>query len=595
MKFIALLILAFPTFAFAGNFLTYQEYQQLNPKQKVEVLKAYKEFVKEVLKNDNDIEALTSSARFSFIDEAFAAEKYNCFYAGWPSHKKTVKKDGKSRTFCSSPAKSNPAYQALAKSCGAGQMLCQPVLFGVGLCIDVKTQQQRNSAFSQCQQKSTASGYSVESLAKELDKPEIAPLADEMFALVHDICEVNGFQAKTGMCTNLKKKVAAVKENMPVVTKITSNEKNDKKEKIQLIDGGKIVEDEKLKEKIIKTVDKVNETEDLTNVVNRKVSCDKCEQEKQLQNLDEVLAPHEASEAIDQSKKTEKDFCAGGQKGTERKKYSQSVHYDSDNDVSVNILYQQNGEDQQNRVVGGYDISADRMGQGLPYVEEGVEYTGEDAQTMYPKRSYSDSYEGRGKQSVFEIVDMPVKEVYENKKLKERYVSTDMRMTQYTFFPRKNVPSIKKRDDKIIMKLTTGEEIVVDAISGRIVSGAAKSIPAKNPVEIRPTNKRTFPDNDFSYQGEGLFIESKVTYNKDERKPGSIVPVKALVDGKWQECKLKSDDLWAYDYGAYLPQGSDGYFSSEWSCTRFKIETDEEFYALIKKTCPTFKFPPLAK
>lgn len=592
MKFIALLILAFPTLALAGNFLTFQEYQKLNPKQKIEMLKAYKEFVKEVLKNEKDIEALTFSARFSFIYDAYAAGKYDCFYAGWPSIKKTVTTQGNTKTFCSSPAKSNLAYQALAQSCGAGQMLCQPVLFGAGLCIDVKTQVQRNSAFSQCQQKSGAAGNTIEKLAKELDKPELAPLADEMFALVHDICEGNGFQSKTGMCTGLKKKVAAVKENKPVGEKLTSNNKS---EKIQLIDQGKIVEDEKLKEKIIKTVDKINESENISVMVNRKVTCDKCEQLKNQQNLDEVLAPHEASEPIDQSKKTEKDFCAGGQKGTEKKKYSQGIHSDSDNDVSINILYQQNGEDQKNRVVGGYDVDAGRMGTGFPYVEEGVELTGEDAQTMYPKRTYSDTYEGRGKQSVFEIVDMPVREDYENKKVKERYISTDMRITQLTFFPRKNVPSIKKRDDKIIMKLTTGEEVIVDAITGRVVGGVAQSISAKNPVEIRPTNKRMYPDNDFSYQGEGLFIESKVTYNKDERKPGSIVPVKALVDGKWQECKLKSDDLWAYDYGAYLPRGSEGYFSSEWTCTRFKIETDEEFYALIKKTCPTFKFPPLAK
>jgi hypothetical protein len=588
MKFMALLILAFPTFALAGNFLTFQEYQKLNSKQKVEIITIYKEFVKEVLKNENDMEALTSSARFSFFTEAYAAGKYDCFYAGWPSQKKTVTSQGKKKTFCSSPLKSNAAYQALSKSCGAGQLLCQPVLFGAGLCIETKTQEQKNSAFSQCEKKFKASGKGLADLAKDLSSETMSPLADEMFALVHDICEAGAFQSKTPMCGNLKKKVAAVKENR--TEKIIAKTKD-----VQVLDQGKAVEDVILKEKLITTVNKVDDVVNISEEVNSKVNCDKCEQMKNAQLLDEVLAPYEASEAIDQNRVTEKDYCSGNQKGTQRQKYSQSAFSDYDNGVSLDITYQQNGEDKEHRVVGGYGIDADRMGKSYSYVEEGVEYPSEEMEAMYPKRSYSDSFEGRGKESVFEIVDMPVREEFENKKLKERFLSTDIRMTQLTFFPRKNVPSVKKRDDKLIMKLTTGEEITVDSKSGRVVSGAAKEIPAKNQVEVRPTNKRTFPDTDFTYQGEGLFIESKVTYNNDERKPGNLVPVKAIVNGKQQVCKLKSDDIWQYDYGSYIPHGQEGYLSSEWSCTRLKFQKDEELYALIRKTCPAFQFPPLVK
>jgi hypothetical protein len=591
VKLFVLLMSLLPSLLFAGNLVTPQEYQKLSIKQKVQILKAYKSFIQEVLKNENETEELTARLRFVLIDSAYASDAFNCFYAGWPSFKKTTTKDGKTRTYCSSPLKSNPEYKKLSEACGQGQLLCQPVLFGSKLCIDVKTQAQRNLAFSQCQQKFDKSGKTIEEIAQSLNEKDIAPLADEMFALVHDICEGNTFQSKTGMCTNLKKKVAAVKENRPTQNVVQSKINN-----VQIIDEGEIVEDHLLKEKLLQSIIKVDELPVVTVDMNRKVICDECERQKTIQALDEVLAPHEASESIDQNKVTEKDFCAGNKKGNDRQKYSQGVFSDSDNGVSINVTYQQPGEDKEHRVVGGYEIDADRMGpQAYSYIEEGVEYSSEDMAPMYPQRSYSDSYEGRGKESVFEIVDMPVKEVYKNKKLVERYQSTDLRITQLTFFPRKNVPSVKKRDDKIIMKLTTGEEMTVDAKTGRVISGAGKEIPAKNKVEVRPTDKRTYPDSDFSYQGEGLYIESKVTDNKDERKPGSIVPVKALVDGVLQVCKLKSEDIWQRDYGSYIPFGEEGSLSSEWHCTRLKFQKDEELYALIKKTCPTFKFPPLAK
>ena len=588
MKLFLLIFTFLPCLAFAGNFFTYQEFKKLSQHQKVETLSAYKAFVLELSKNENELENLTSQIKFRLIDEALAAEKFNCFYAGWPSLKKISTIQGKTKSFCSSPLKSNPQYQTMAKSCGSGKLLCQPVLFGANECIEIKTKEQKNSAFSQCQKKFEASGKTLGDLAQGLSNENLDSQADEMFALVHDICELGSFQSKTPMCSNLKKKVASVQEKLAEKKKL-------KLQKVQVFDQGKMVEDAHLKEQLMNTVKKVDESDNLSVLVSSKVVCEKCEQIKNAQLLDEVLAPHEASEPIDQTQVTEKDFCSGNQKGTTRQKYSQDVFYDSENEVSVGVTYQQHGEDTKQRVVGGYDIDADRMGPSYSYVEEGVESSSEEMAPMYPTRTYSDSFEGRGKESLFEIIDMPVKEVFENKKLKERYKSTDIRMTQLTFFPRKNVPSVKKREDKIIMKLTTGEEIVVDSKSGRIVSGAAKEIPAKNQIEIRPTNKRTYPNTDFSYQGEGLFIESKVTYDKDERKPGFVVPVKALVNGKLQVCKLKSEDLWQYDYGSYIPQGKEGFLGSEWSCTRLKFQKDEELYDLIRKACPTFQFPSLAK
>lgn len=316
--------------------------------------------------------------------------------------------------------------------------------------------------------------------------------------------------------------------------------------------------------------------------VHRQIACSDCEK----------------SEPIDQSVTTAPDYCSGGQKGTDKERFSRGVNTDNDQ-VTLNIGYQVvSGV----KSVGGYDLYSDQMGPSATYVEEGVEYPTDDEYVglMYPRRVYSDSFLGRGKENSFEIVDSPVRTDFEGKsdKVKGRYVSTDMRITQYSFFPRKNVPAIKMEGDKFILTLTTGEEIVVDKNTGHVISGVAKEVAAKNPLQNRVDaqgnkNIRQFPDTDFVYQGEGLYIETHLGYSKDEKKPGSIVPVKALVDGKWQECKLKSDELWVSNFGYYLPQGHENFLSSGWSCTRFKFQRDEDLYKLIKKKCPTFKFPKL--
>ena len=494
---------------------------------------------------------------------------------------------GIKKTYCSSPLRSNAHYQAMAASCGPDQMLCQPALFGLNNCIDTKTQSQKNSAFSQCQQNFLKSGLSLDDLADQLKSDKIGPLGDEMFALVHDICENDPFQSNTVMCSKLKKKVSEIKEIKP-------STKMPETKAVEVVSGGKIVEDEELKNRLIKTLDQVNAAPTVATEINQKVHCDQCEQIKRTQMLDEVLQPYEASEPIDQSKVTPKDYCAGNQKGSPRQKYSQGGIGD-DSDVSVNVTYQQNGDDKKNRVVSGYSINSDKLGQSYSYIEDGIESSSDEMAPMYPARDYAMDFEGRGKDGSFSIVDSPIKEVYQNKKLKERYLSTNLRITEYSFFPRNNVPSIKKRDDKLIMKLTTGEDIVVNSKTGRIISGVAQEAAPKNQIENRPNDKRIYPDSDFSYQGEGLYIESRILPNKDEKKPGSLVSVKAIVEGKKQECKLKSEDIWQYDYGSYLPKEDKDYLSSEWSCTRFKFEKDEDLYTLIKKTCPSFRFPKLVK
>lgn len=317
-------------------------------------------------------------------------------------------------------------------------------------------------------------------------------------------------------------------------------------------------------------------------------------------NQDDPKAAWEFSEAIDQNKVTENDFCTGNQAGLERTKYSNGI-FSNDLDISINITFQQKGEDKSTRIPVGYDVYTQRIGVGMPYVEEGVEYPADEYPgSQFPKRVWNYEYFGRGKDGNLQVVDSPVREEFKAKKVMERFISTDMRLNEYSFFPRLVVPSIRKREGKIQMKLTTGEEIILDETTGRIIGGVGKEVPAKNPVEKRLDkygngNVRTFPDTDFVYTGDALWIEHKVTHNNDEKKPGNLVTAKANVEGKVHECKLKSDHLWVLNWGYYLPQAHERYLSSGWQCTKYKFEKDEELFALIRKTCPAFKFPALVK
>jgi hypothetical protein len=185
-----------------------QEFKQLSTTQKVMVLKAYKQFV--ASQNTIALDPKFTSLDWSLIEKAFAASEFNCFYAGWPS----VKKTSHGKTVCSSPMKANPSYKSLAKSCKGSEMLCNPSLFGDGLCVSVATSSLRNSAFAQCENKFASSGKDLKSVVDEISNGSSAAETDEMFQLVNEVCS-NGFQASTGMCRNLENKVASIKKLKP--------------------------------------------------------------------------------------------------------------------------------------------------------------------------------------------------------------------------------------------------------------------------------------------------------------------------------------------------------------------------------------------
>ena len=576
-----------PIFTDASELLKQSEYKSLSTFQKIEAVKAYKQFAEEFSKTEakTDYEEISFLKwELGFIEEAFAAGKFDCFYGGWPSVKKSHVVGGKKKFFCSSPTKSNPNYKKLSKSCGAKQMLCRPALFGKNHCVSVKTQSQRSSAYSQCQRKFNESSKSIADIVEEDHAQEFEALAE----LVSEVCG-SGFQSTTGMCTSLKYRVSQImgKASKLSVAREESEEESESKSK-----------------ELIKVVEAVTQGNDEVKKINSSSSSAplvkvECAETPEVEELSEVYTGYSSSEPIDQSKATPDDYCSGGQMGFSKATYDGSIIEKSEEDVSVKVRYQGKLMDYKNSTPGGYSVTASKLGAPSTTLVKGQVPEDEKA-PIYIDRTFSNLYQGRGKENTFEVIDAPIKEVYTDGKLNKRYVSTDFKRIQYSFFPRKVVPSIKARGKDLVMKMTTGEEIVVHAKTGKIISGVGKEVPWSKNVVTKVKNSKekqvmTYIDNEFSYEGQGIYIQSVQHPEVNEKDTGSVVPVRAKVNGELQECKLKSEDLWELKSGHYLPESDKDFDKSKWACHKFKFEKDQDLYDLIKKTCSNFKFPALIK
>ncbi len=191
---ILLAVFLLSTFSFAGT-LSFDQFSKLSIDQKSQILIEYREFLHEYHSADN---GKTSARIFSlFLDEAYASS-LNCFYAGWPSQKVGGK--------CTSPQRADGnGYQQ--GSCASGQLQCQPALFGAGHCASVRTQKQRNIAFSQCERKS-----SRKNIANVVQQLTVSPLKEQaitFLGLVNEICaEATG--NLQSMCRRLQNRIAAI-------------------------------------------------------------------------------------------------------------------------------------------------------------------------------------------------------------------------------------------------------------------------------------------------------------------------------------------------------------------------------------------------
>lgn len=304
-----------------------------------------------------------------------------------------------------------------------------------------------------------------------------------------------------------------------------------------------------------------------------------------------TLRPEEISEAIDQSKSTPKDYCSGNEIGAPAQRYL-SFPNEDETRVGLSTVYKVNNLSKE-KMTEGFRISSP-SGASMPVIEEGQVIT--DADLTSPEKSFSWDFLGRGKEMSFTVIDTPVRDEFDpkTKKVKERFLSTNFRMTNYYYFPRKVIPAVSTTESEFVVTMTTGEKITYDRRTGNPIAGVAGMVPSTNRVVKRAGYTETFSDKVYKYKGEGLFLEAPVTYDHDARETGGTVVAKGIVGGVEQACSLKSDDLFVRDYGYNLKKDEPGYLNSCWNCTRFKFEKDEDLYKMIKLKCPTFKFPALA-
>lgn len=187
-----------------AKILTQQDYSFMPQESKVEVIKAYREFLREMESKSEKATETTTYFNFDLIQKAFADNNYDCFYAGWPSRKIGGK--------CTNPQRANSSYQGQVSNstCSGSQLLCNPVLFGTpGLCASTATQALRNNAYNQCETKFAQANRTVSSVAESLNQGDMPVLADELFDLADSIC-TRGFQSGSGMCNKLKAKIASI-------------------------------------------------------------------------------------------------------------------------------------------------------------------------------------------------------------------------------------------------------------------------------------------------------------------------------------------------------------------------------------------------
>jgi hypothetical protein len=119
--------------------------------------------------------------RFKLMNEAWADSRYNCFYGGWPS---TLIQSGKKK-LCQNPSGTNSSYNA--SSCKGNELQCQPLLFGIGLCVSFATQAERNKTFANCEDKFQKNHNGNYDFLKSPSRKEVEDLR-ELSELAGTIC-----------------------------------------------------------------------------------------------------------------------------------------------------------------------------------------------------------------------------------------------------------------------------------------------------------------------------------------------------------------------------------------------------------------------
>ncbi len=161
------------------------------------LLKEYRAWIEkyEALHSDSVVK------QWSFFSEAWAEEVMNCIFAGWPS-----RQVGGS---CRSPSVVEESQYAQG-SCAADEMQCQPLLFGEGVCASVRSSEDKQLAFSNCNQNFRSKERTLADVLDEVKAKSREQDLLALFDLVDRICS-QGAQRTTAMCRRLEIVSASLK------------------------------------------------------------------------------------------------------------------------------------------------------------------------------------------------------------------------------------------------------------------------------------------------------------------------------------------------------------------------------------------------
>ena len=508
--------------------------------------------------------------------------------------------------------------------CAKNYYPCQPLLFGEGICIKNNSKRLTHQCAVESLKKITAkiketenllefkksllsSGFDITKLAPTDFPPEVQAAWPETMdkeklsqrqqyigqlcqavkqgkATGHQVQDLKDCEALHSLASSLVKR----EEDKPAIV--------DKKEK-----------DEKQKREVA--------DEGGHSKANPKKDCDKCEvqinkEEPAVADLSKMvekikqkanLLPEELSTPIDFKKDLPDDFCDIQEKRVNDYRYLNTKDYKDERFakpenrmLSVDLMKNEAGVEEAH----GFAFEAHTMGTIVDTIDKGEKV--EVYEPTVPHRDWSAEFAGRSHQSTIMVTDWPVLEDKDQKTkaVKDRYSSTNITMTRFSFFPRKVTPAMSQVDGEMLMTLPTGETINFDAKTRRVKGGAFKETKradgGKNPsFTSKNGDLRTYykPDSDLAYEGKGVWIETKVTSQKDELEGGMITIRTGSPTCKGagcSSCQVPAKDVYEKKKGFHVPGDQKTYWSCEW----VKFKTDEEFDKYLKSKCK-FSLPSL--
>jgi hypothetical protein len=309
----------------------------------------------------------------------------------------------------------------------------------------------------------------------------------------------------------------------------------------------------------------------------------------------ENILPEEVSSPTNFSKDLPDDFCIPKDNVVQDARYLKTENYKDEGFskpenrlLKVDLVKNEAGVTEAH----GFMFNAHSMGNVFDGVKAGEKV--DNLAPVTPRRNWDINFSGRSHQMDFLVTDWPVLEDKDpkNSEVKTRYNSANLTETRYLFFPRKVTPSISRVDNELLMTLPTGESVLFDAASRRVISGAfnekRRADAGKNAsFTSKDGSLRTYykPDSDLAYEGKGVWIETKATFQKNEADDQTLTIRTGSPSCKGDgcaSCKVPSADIYEKKGGGEKVP----------SCRWFKFKTDEEFDAYLKSKCK-FSLPSL--